>query len=464
MVFTEKFALNLESQRNQLTLAHNLGLNVGQGLNQIWSFLEASEQQLIQLMDSPLPPPPNASGNIEFGWCLFFLNGMMPNVPPVIQSILKDLRLALLIGGMPPSSHITTTQWQHWLKRLDGAGVVKGDGSLVSTAHYALIDPGWALSLLNFLSVKLGIRKVLPFNPVNRSIQIPPQESLRVALFGDWGTGAYQDGHSALSPSQLVMQQIQHQAPHMAIHLGDVYYSGTELEEHLKLVDSWTYKAPLGNFTLNSNHEMYAGGHGLFKVALDPGVTPLFAAQGSSTFFSISFGNWLILGLDSAYNAPQATMYLDGAITDPAQKNLLHQAGISGKKIMILTHHNPLNEPGDQLNKLWTDVVSGLGRDPDYWYFGHVHNGIVYSEASAARRVKCRCQGNASIPIGHAAWFANNPAVSFYTNAALGDPDPRNALRIKNGFALLEFRANSVLENWYYQDGSLAWSSQLAGQ
>lgn len=461
MVFTEKFAINLEAQRNQLNLAGILGLNLG--LDQVWSFLEASERQLIQLMDSPVPLSPNTAGNIEFGWCLFFLNGMMPNVPSEVRFILKGIKEGLNALGGVPVSHITALQWERWLIRLDGAGVVKGDGSLVSTAQYALLDPGWVLSVLQFLLVKLGIRKIVPFNSTSIPIKILPQPSLRVAVFGDWGTGAYQDGHLAASPSQQVMQQISKQAPDIAIHLGDVYYSGMDVEEHHKLVDSWHYHAPLGNFTLNSNHEMYYGGHGLFKVALDPAVSPLFKAQGGATFFSIVFGNWLIIGLDSAYNAPQATMYLDGAVTDPDQKKLLHQAGVSGKKIMILTHHNPLNEIGDQQNSLWTDVVSALGKKPDYWYFGHVHNGIVYSEMSAAGTVKCRCQGNAAIPIGHAAWFDNKPAISFYTNSPLGDTDPRNALRIKNGFALLEFTANSVLENWYYQDGSLAWSSQLAG-
>ncbi|GAB4020140.1 metallophosphoesterase [Spirosoma sp. KCTC 42546] len=460
MVFTEKFAINLEDQRNQLNLAQALGLNLGLGFDpSIWSFLKDSERQLIQLMDGPTPPEPDASGNIEFGWCLYFLNGMMPNVPPLIQSSLQGIKLILTsIGGMP-TSRITSAQWKRWLIQLDSAGVLKGDGTLVSTARYALIDPGWALSLLNFLSLKLGIRKIVPFNPVGKTIQVTRPTPLRMALFGDWGTGPYLDGNLAASPSQLVMQQIQKKAPDMAVHLGDVYYSGMDVEEHLRLVDSWTYKAPLGNFTLNSNHEMYYGGHGLFNIALNPASTPLFQAQGSSTFFSVSFGNWLILGLDSAYNAPQRNMYLDGAITDPAQKKLLKDAGTSGKKIMIFTHHNPINETGTIQNNLWNNVVSALGKNPDYWYWGHVHNGIVYSEKSAAGSVKCRCQGNSAIPIGHASWYDTNANISFYTNSPLGDTDPRNALRIKNGFALLEFGQDTVKETWYYQDGTLAWSS-----
>ncbi len=465
MVFTKEFAVNLENHRNQLSFAGDVRLNLVREIDQsFWSFLKASEYQLIQLMNDPATLDPNAAENVEFGWCLFFLNGLMPDVPRQVQSSIlgvDGIRDTLKNQWGMPDSTLDAVQWEQWQRQIEGAGVLKGDGSLASTARYALLDPGWVLSLLNFISVKLHIRKIAPFNSNSNVIQIPARKTLRIALFGDWGTGPYQDGNLPASPSQQIMQQIHNQAPDIAIHLGDVYYSGTDGEEHRKLINSWNYRAPLGNFTLNSNHEMYYGGQGLFNIALNPVHTSLFRTQGESTFFSIHFGNWLILGLDSAYYASQSTMYMDGAITDQAQRKLLQEAGKSGKRIMILTHHNPLTELGDKLKGLWTDVVSALTKEPDYWYWGHVHNGIVYSETSAAGSVKCRCQGNGSIPIGNAVWFEKKTDISFYTNASLGDTNPRNALRVKNGFALLEFDQDAVNEHWYYQDGSPAWSSSF---
>ncbi|MFD2934664.1 metallophosphoesterase family protein [Spirosoma flavum] len=464
MLFTEKFAADLDERQQKLTLAQPQS---GMLDSAIWVHLTDSENLFIQLM-SGTPPPPDALGNLEQGWCLFFLNGKMPNVPLAIQLILVRLHPILHLLGMPPTK-ITTTQWNSWLAQLNGVGVLTGDGTLVSTALYAQVDPGWALSLLDYFLVQLNWINKVAFNPNGQQIQVSNKSTLQVALFSDWGTGAYQDGHLSGSPAQLVMQQIKSQAPDMVIHLGDVYYSGTyglfgakTGEEYTKLVTQWTYQAPLGNFTLNSNHEMYDGGNGLFNVALNSSITSLFQAQGNASFFSISFGNWLILGLDSAYYADAKTMYMTGAILDPAQQQLLQQAGTSGKKIMILTHHNPINEIGTIQNELWTDVVSHLGKNPDYWYWGHVHNGIVYSETSVAGRVCCRCVGNGAIPIGQASWFANNSAISFYTNSPLGDTAPRNALRIKNGFAHLTFAMDTVQEQWFYQDGSLAWSSSGA--
>ncbi|MGH2552835.1 MAG: metallophosphoesterase family protein, partial [Chitinophagaceae bacterium] len=228
----------------------------------------------------------------------------------------------------------------------------------------------------------------------------------------------------------------------------------TKTEEKNNLLDCWP-TAPLGNFTMNSNHEMYDGANGLFNIALG---SPLFAAQKSTTYFQIAFGNWLIIALDSAY-FDTSVMFMDGAITDAWQKNFLNQAGASGKKICILTHHNPLSTNGKKKLALWNQVVNALGKNPDYWYWGHVHNGMVYTPQSAGGGVNCRCLGNAAIPIGDAAWLKNNPAVSFYTNKPLVNTTPQQQLRVLNGFAMLQFSNNAVSEKWYYQDGSQAWSS-----
>ena len=55
--------------------------------------------------------------------------------------------------------------------------------------------------------------------------------------------------------------------PHLTIHLGDVYYAGTETEEQQLLVNLWP-SGSMGALALNSNHEMYSGGTPYFNVAL----------------------------------------------------------------------------------------------------------------------------------------------------------------------------------------------------
>ena len=44
----------------------------------------------------------------------------------------------------------------------------------------------------------------------------------RIGLIGDWGTGAV--------PAKRILRQLKAQNPDVLIHLGDIYYSGTEEE------------------------------------------------------------------------------------------------------------------------------------------------------------------------------------------------------------------------------------------
>ncbi|MEK6153932.1 metallophosphoesterase [Flavobacteriaceae bacterium 3-367] len=415
-----------------------------------WITLRESEDQLIQLMNTPTPPGPDAKGNIEFGWALYFLN----NSDLISESLREKLRKA----GMP-TSDINDKEWSRWWEIWQGKGVLLGDGSLVSTATCAVMDPGWSLALIGYLLVALNINPPRPLahNPATLNIDPDTQKSLKIALFGDWGTGKYRDGNLPHSPSQLVMQQMAKAKPDIMIHLGDVYYAGLGYEEQWNLLDCWE-SAALGNFTLNSNHEMYDGAKGLYHTAL---ASPIFEKQQGTTYFSIAYGDWVVLGLDSAYNA--TGMYMDGAINDPYQPGpdgfIARQA--KGKKVIVLTHHNPMDVQGRQTNTLWTDVVTHSlnGKHPEVWYWGHIHNAVVYSDSAPSGATKARCLGHGGIPFGHAQWLVNAPHVDYYANTPLEKPVPRNELRVKNGFAILEIKDGELTETWYDQDGKVAWST-----
>lgn len=430
-----------------------------------WVTFQKSEDLLIQLMNTETPPPPlppGADESIEFGWVLYYLNNKAPSW---LKPILKFLK-------MPPSK-ITTKEWDHWWTIWEGEGKLTGDGSLVSTAKYAELDmgdpkgTGWPLAILNFLYYKLFPKKIHPFvhNDPPTTIKITPssQPSLKIALFGDWGTGKYKDGNLPDSPSQMVMQQITKQNPDIMIHLGDVYYAGLESEEQNNLLNCWK-PAPLGNFTLNSNHEMYDGANGLYKTAL---ASPVFEKQKGATYFSITYGDWVIIGLDSAYNATD--MYMDGVINDTYQSGpegfIATQS--KGKKIILLTHHNPMDVQGKYTNSLWNDVVkdSLMGRHPEVWYWGHIHNGVVYNNTAASRSTLARCLGHSGIPFGNAEWLEGNhngniSTIDYYAHTPLENPSPNNKLRVKNGFAILEIKDGKLTEIWYDQDGTLSWTSK----
>ncbi len=92
-------------------------------------------------------------------------------------------------------------------------------------------------------------------------------------------------------------------------------------EEQNNLLAVWPKTSNPDNlaFTLNSNHEMYAGANGYYGDALLSAGTP-FAAQKGLSYFALKLGGWTILGLDSAYFGTSRDAFMSGYL-----KNFLHQ-------------------------------------------------------------------------------------------------------------------------------------------
>jgi Calcineurin-like phosphoesterase len=440
--------MNLTEQTALLKVQKSLHdkLQSGASLDsQLWAFLVESESVLIQLMNNN-PPSPQTQGNVEFGWALYYLNN---DAPSWLTTPLRN-------AGMP-TSKITASDWVTWWDIWNGEGVLLGDGTLLYTSSYGQMDPGWSISLIYYMLQEIDILSKPPLPNTPATLDLSALPSLKIAIFGDWGTGSYPDGNLPNSSSQLVMAQIAKQNPDVMIHLGDVYYAGLPSEEQNKLLDCWQ-QAPHGNFTLNSNHEMYDVADGLLNTAL---TNPIFADQNNTTFFSINYGDWVIIGLDSAYNA--TSFYMDGVINDSFQSgpNGFINTQAKNKKTILLTHHNPIDVQGLCTNDLWQDVVVNSlgGAKPDVWYWGHVHNGVVYNDKAASDSTLARCLGHAAIPFGDASWLHNQPTVDYYTHTPLNDGFKNNALRMKNGFAILEISNGQLTETWYDQDGVQCWTS-----
>jgi Calcineurin-like phosphoesterase len=249
--------------------------------------------------------------------------------------------------------------------------------------------------------------------------------------------------------------------PDLTIHLGDVYYAGTGDQEQHLLTQLWP-RGTQGAFTLNSNHEMYSGAKPYFKAIAN---APFDRQQGCS-YFALENNSWVIVGLDSAYFSPEDNLFLDGRIFPDGKPNaqnsfLLQKAAgaqAAGKQLLLLTHHNGLDEPGANTTALWDQVMGAYpaGGGPAYWYWGHVHAAVVYQPKGTAN-VRCRCCGHGGLPWGHASELANNPNVAWYENRPAGDPDIRE--RVFNGFALLSLNGPSIQETFYDENGGIAWQS-----
>jgi hypothetical protein len=427
-------------------------------------FLQHSEEKLIALMAGQKPPESDP-GSVEFGLVLYWIDGS--SMPAWFKNLF-------------PTTQITKTLYDSWKTTIQGPGVVASDGTLLSNVTFAQMDPGWLEPAVQYIFLKIGLITKQPFG-VNQAgtITTISGDNPSVAVLGDWGTGKWQDGNDANGPAISIIDQIgaMNPAPDLTIHLGDVYYAGTEIQEEALFLDPWIAGSQ-GTFALNSNHEMYPGGTGYFEKTL---TDQRFAAQVQASYFAINLADWVIIGLDSAYDIDFPTntttpFLLDGRITDSDQADFvkgldLLDANQVRKKIMVMTHHTgiatdgtgePLALMGDINTMLAANpaYASAEAAYPDYWYWGHVHNGIVYKDSApglAGTGIQARCAGHGAIPFGNGYGLDGNANVEWYAQtpySALATPTPQQVNRVLNGYAILTFSGSTVTEEFYNQGDS----------
>jgi hypothetical protein len=450
------------------------------------TYAEASEYQLILTMvhngiwSGSQPAPPNGSGELEFGLLAYGLNNPGDNVAlKTLQSVWK-----VAVGSLPPT-HIDAPNYQNLMNAtaLGQPGVVGPDGTIYGKDPYKQLDPGWDLAPLEYLWHYLG-RDFAPFGQGKPPVTIPltgkSSSQVTIAMVGDWGTGSFPHGEAG-----SVMNAILGLNPDYIIHLGDVYYAGMGFEEQTNFLDMWPSSYAGKSFTLNSNHEMYDGAYGYFQTALNP-ENNIFAAQQGNSYFALQYGSatqpggpWTIIGLDSGYWTT-APFVMKGSITEPtstrsgatAQPQFIQglvKSGLSPQNAIVLTHHNPIKYDGSALvtdafgNNLWAQVISALGGSPAGWYWGHVHNGIVYPNPILGNKVYGRCVGHGALPFGDAWGLTGLPPtqVLAYDNTPSGYQK-----QMMNGFVLLTITmAGQVTETFYQQDKSQApWAKPFTYQ
>lgn len=326
-------------------------------------------------------------------------------------------------------------------------------GEIWGKGKYEQLDAGWIETVACWLET--FVIGLAPF-PISIPVSIPIPDNLNIAIAGDWGTGNWRSSVNP-PPSMKIKSLIHSFDPDLTIHLGDVYYAGTHDQEVNLFVDAWP-SGKLGALALNSNHEMYSGSRNYVNDALG---SKLFALQNKSNFFVLENTNWLIVGLDSAYYSLASNMHKNGLLwldSPSIQLDFLKQQVAKNKKIIILTHHNGLEDDGSGATDLWNQVMMAFnnsGRSgPDYWYWGHAHIGAVYNTSNG---VKCRCSGYGAIPWGYASKLDNNLNVKWFEKRNAQDPEIPQ--RVLNGFTMLSFDHTRLLEKFYDENGGLAWQS-----
>jgi DNA/RNA endonuclease G (NUC1) len=281
-------------------------------------------------------------------------------------------------------------------------------------------DPRWAQTITEYVKY-FGVNGTR-----ERPIYVTPAEAgdkvvtiksgAKVALIGDWGTGA--------EPAKRVLQQVRQQNPDILIHLGDIYYSGTEEEckVNFEAIVNGVFdraKTKLPVYTMSGNHDMYCGGVGYYPLIkrLNKGFK---GPKGESMVQPASFfclraedASWQLLAMDTGRNDYSPFSVTDAVtFVDPAEQEWLRARvqEFSGKTI-LLSHHqlfsaysqigsrgqngrfNPVNPKLRETYK----TLTGSGKAIPAWFWGHEHNLCIYQPYAGLERG--RCLGHSAIPV-----------------------------------------------------------------
>ncbi len=265
--------------------------------------------------------------------------------------------------------------------------VVRGDAAqrqaLAERLRFSSCDPLWAETLAAYAGSLGPDGKPRPVPYVRHAalddfVVAAPQAALRVALFSDWGTGT--------QTARQVAALMARQQPDIAIHLGDIYYSGTreECDQH--------FLAPLRAalpgaqlFTLCGNHDTYSGGAGYYGLLREIGQPASYFCLRSPD------RSWQILGADTGLHdrdpfgeAARLTQL------DPAEEEWHADKlrGFPGRTI-LLSHHQPFSAyaqvgPLSAHSPVNPNLMASSARLAeagriDAWFWGHEHRLRIYA-------------------------------------------------------------------------------------
>jgi hypothetical protein len=235
------------------------------------------------------------------------------------------------------------------------------------------------------------------------STMLAPDNSIRIAFAGDWGTGT--------DEAQRIADNMVAPNPELTIHLGDVYYVGldAEVKENCLGHDTHIYKGVFwrngskGSFALNGNHEMYSGGNGYFDTFLPTlGIPTSQDKQQLRSYFCLETPGWRILAIDTGYNSANlfGNCKLDDnlidwlrTVIDPVKNR---------KPTVLLSHHQWFSDFGDDAYETPADQMAEFLKDQEIiWLWGHEHRLSLYNKYKGSNGITAyaRCIGHGGTPV-----------------------------------------------------------------
>jgi len=267
-------------------------------------------------------------------------------------------------------------------------------------AKFGDCDPGYAEAAAKYAEYFVAQQGQIPYVVYSNLSdfvidgKLPSQAT--VAIVGDWGTGQ--------NAAKLVLRQIANKSPDVVIHLGDIYYSGTQFEISNYFLQPWQQILNLGKnldriptFTLAGNHDMYSGGLAYYNVIKRLGQP--------ASYFCLRNADWQFVAMDTGYHdhnpagAGSGATYLQDTevawITDK-----VNNAG--GRRTVFLSHHQLFTAfdsiDGNEVNLRLYSQLGALLPKVSLWIWGHEHDFVVYGPYRNLAR-GC-CLGHGAFPVG----------------------------------------------------------------
>jgi len=272
----------------------------------------------------------------------------------------------------------------------------------------------------------------------------------KVAIVGDWGTG--QDA------AKLVLRQIANKKPDVVIHLGDIYYAGTQFEMTNYFLKIWQQTLNLGDkldriptFTLAGNHDMYSGGVPYYQLIQQLGQP--------ASYFCLRNADWQFIATDTGYHdhdpaggGAGATYLQDTEVTWLADK--VNNPG--GRRTVLLSHHQLFTAydaiDGQEVNMRLASQVGPLLSKLVIWIWGHEHDFVLYD--SYMNLARSCCLGHGAFPVG----IDELAKVPKHPDVPLIKGDDGNPIRLattagvyNHGYAIIDLDGASGTAS-YFQD------------
>jgi hypothetical protein len=283
-----------------------------------------------------------------------------------------------------------------WAAKVRGDTILYAQYKDALTKKFGDCDPNYREAVLQYVN-SLANRQEVPYIQWKQQSDFVVEDEAKlptdavVGVVADWGTG---------EPEAIeVLRQVKRYNPHVAMHLGDIYYAGTEHEVENYFYQPWKKALELDtsnitSFVLPGNHDLYAGGKPFYALAKRFG-------QGAS-FFCIRNQHWQLIGLDTALNdklAGKPTYLHESEVKWLVDK--MENAG--GRRTILLSHHQlfSTNEQfeGKSYNQNLYDQLSAILPQVDLWLWGHEHDLVIFDEYKGLKRG--RCVGGSAFPVGN---------------------------------------------------------------